>query len=30
MLGHTSLSTTQVYLQFNDDDLREAYEKVAF
>jgi integrase/recombinase XerD len=30
MLGHTSLSTTQVYLQFNDDDLREVYEKVAF
>jgi integrase/recombinase XerD len=30
MLGHTNLSTTQVYLQFNDDDLREAYEKVAF
>ena len=30
MLGHTSLSTTQVYLQFNDDDLRDAYEKVAF
>lgn len=30
ILGHTSLSTTQVYLQFNDDDLREAYEKVAF
>jgi len=30
MLGHTSLSTTQVYLQFNDEDLREAYEKVAF
>ena len=30
MLGHTSLSITQVYLQFNDKDLREAYEKVAF
>jgi integrase/recombinase XerD len=30
MLGHTSLSITQVYLQFNDNDLREAYEKVAF
>jgi len=30
MLGHTSLSITQVYLQFNDHDLREAYEKVAF
>jgi len=30
MLGHTSLSITQVYLQFNDNDLREAYEKIAF
>ena len=30
MLGHTSLSITQVYLQFNDNDLREAYEKVTF
>jgi integrase/recombinase XerD len=30
ILGHTSLSITQVYLQFNDNDLREAYEKVAF
>jgi integrase/recombinase XerD len=30
MLGHTSLNTTQVYLQFNDDDLRQAYERVAF
>ena len=30
MLGHSSLSITQVYLQFNDNDLREAYEKVAF
>jgi integrase/recombinase XerD len=30
MLGHTSLSITQIYLQFNDNDLREAYEKVAF
>jgi integrase/recombinase XerD len=27
MLGHTSLSTTQVYLQFNDDDLREGTKK---
>jgi len=26
MLGHSSLSITQVYLQFNDNDLREAYE----
>jgi integrase/recombinase XerD len=30
MLGHSSLNITQVYLQFNDNDLREAYEKVAF
>ena len=30
LLGHSSLSITQVYLQFKDDDLREAYEKVAF
>jgi integrase/recombinase XerD len=30
LLGHSSLSITQVYLQFKDDDLREAYEKVPF
>ena len=30
MLGHSSLSITQVYLQFNDSDLREAYERVSF
>ena len=30
LLGHSSLSITQVYLQFKDDDLREAYDKVAF
>jgi len=30
MLGHSSLSITQVYLQFNDNDIREAYDKVAF
>jgi integrase/recombinase XerD len=30
MLGHSSLNITQVYLQFNDNDLREAYEKVQF
>ena len=30
LLGHSSLSITQVYLQFKDDDLREAYEKVSF
>ena len=30
LLGHSSLSITQVYLQFKEDDLREAYEKVSF
>jgi len=30
MLGHSSLNVTQIYLQFNDNDLREAYDKVAF
>ena len=30
LLGHSSLSITQVYLQFRDDDLREAYERVSF
>ncbi|MGZ4916141.1 MAG: tyrosine-type recombinase/integrase [Halobacteriota archaeon] len=30
LLGHSSLSITQVYLQFKDDDLREAYEKISF
>lgn len=30
LLGHSSLSITQIYLQFKDDDLREAYEKVLF
>jgi len=30
MLGHSSIAITQVYLQFNDDDLREAYEKMSF
>ena len=30
LLGHSSLSITQVYLQFKDDDLREAYEKFPF
>lgn len=30
LLGHSSLSITQIYLQFKDDDLREAYEKVSF
>ncbi len=30
LLGHSSLSITQVYLQFKDDDLREAYQKISF
>ena len=30
LLGHSNLSTTQVYLQFNDQDLREGYDKVEF
>ncbi len=30
LLGHSSLSITQIYLQFKDDDLREAYEKISF
>lgn len=30
LLGHSSLNTTQVYLQFNDQDLREGYNKVEF
>ena len=30
LLGHSSLSITQVYLQFKDDDLREAYDKISF
>jgi site-specific recombinase XerD len=30
LLGHSSLSITQIYLQFKDDDLKEAYEKVPF
>ena len=27
-LGYGNLNTTQVHLQFNDTDLREAYDKV--
>jgi site-specific recombinase XerD len=27
LLGHSNLNTTQVYLQFNDQDLREGYNK---
>ena len=30
LLGYSSLNTTQVYLQFNDQDLREGYNKIKF
>ncbi len=30
VLGHTSMSTTAVYLQFNDKDLQDVYAKVPF
>jgi integrase/recombinase XerD len=30
LLGHSSLSVTQVYLQFKDQDIREIYEKINF
>ncbi|MGB8310370.1 MAG: tyrosine-type recombinase/integrase [Halobacteriota archaeon] len=30
LLGHSNLNTTQVYLQFNDQDLREGYNKIGF
>jgi site-specific recombinase XerD len=30
LLGHSNLNTTQVYLQFKDDDLRDVYNKVEF
>jgi integrase/recombinase XerD len=30
LLGHSNLNTTQVYLQFNDQDLCEGYNKIAF
>ena len=30
LLGHNNLNTTQVYLQFNDQDLREGYNKIEF
>jgi len=30
LLGHSNLNTTQVYLQFNDQDLREGYNKIQF
>ena len=30
LLGHSNLNTTQVYLQFKDEDLREGYNKIKF
>ena len=30
LLGHSNLNTTQVYLQFRDQDLRDVYNKVEF
>jgi integrase/recombinase XerD len=30
VLGHSSINTTAVYLQFNDKDVQEAYENVPF
>lgn len=30
LLGHSNLNTTQVYLQFKDEDLREVYDKIEF
>ena len=30
ILGHSSLNTTAVYLQFNDRDIKELYEKTPF
>jgi integrase/recombinase XerD len=30
LLGHSNLNTTQAYLQFNDRDLRERYNKIEF
>lgn len=30
LLGHSNLNTTQVYLQFKDEDLRGGYNKVEF
>ncbi len=29
-LGHSSIATTAIYLQFNDDDLRDIYDRVSF
>ncbi len=30
LLGHANLNTTQVYLQFRDEDLREGYNMIKF
>jgi len=30
LLGHSTISTTQVYLRFNDQDLRELYDRIPF
>jgi site-specific recombinase XerD len=30
VLGHASLNTTAVYLQFNDKDIQDVYERVPF
>jgi site-specific recombinase XerD len=30
LLGRSNLNTTQVYLQFNDQDLRDGYNKIEF
>jgi integrase/recombinase XerD len=30
LMGHSSLNTTQIYLQFKDQDLREVYDKIEF
>ena len=30
LLGHSSLNVTQVYLQFNDNDIREVYDAIKF
>ena len=30
LLGHSNLNTTQVYLQFKDEDLREGYNAIQF
>ncbi len=30
LLGHSSMATTVIYLQFNDDDLRDIYDRVSF